>query len=92
MRELQNVVYRTLLLVKKAVIEADDLPLDLAAGRKESRRRLQDIEKEHIISVLESVGGQKGKAAEILGIDPKTLFRKLSSYGDRKSNPSEFMN
>jgi DNA-binding NtrC family response regulator len=46
-----------------------------------SSRRLEDVEREHILQVLKDVGGQKGKAAETLGIDPKTLYRKLSAYG-----------
>jgi two-component system response regulator AtoC len=80
-RELQNVVHRTLLLSKNDVIEPYDLPADLIADPKGSGRRLEDIEKEHILKVLKEAGGHKGKAAEILGVDPKTLYRKLLSYG-----------
>jgi len=80
-RELQNVVHRTLLLSKNDVIEPSDLPADLITGPKGSGRRLEDVEKEYILKVLKEVGGQKGKAAEILGVDPKTLYRKLLSYG-----------
>jgi transcriptional regulator with PAS, ATPase and Fis domain len=80
-RELQNVVHRTLLLSKNDVIEPHDLPADLTAGPGGSGRRLEDVEREHILKVLKEVGGQRGKAAEILGVDPKTLYRKLLSYG-----------
>ncbi|MBI4596335.1 MAG: sigma-54-dependent Fis family transcriptional regulator [Candidatus Tectomicrobia bacterium] len=80
-RELQNVVHRTLLLSKSDTIEPDDLPEDLAGQRETASSRLEDIEREHILKVLKDVGGQRGKAAEVLGVDPKTLFRKLSSYG-----------
>jgi DNA-binding NtrC family response regulator len=80
-RELQNVVHRTLLLSRNDVIEPYDLSADLMAALKGSGKRLDDVEKEHILKVLKEVGGQKGKAAEILGMDPKTLYRKLLGYG-----------
>ena len=85
-RELQNVIYLTLLLTKKDVVEAGDLPLDLVTtNRNGSYKRLVDVEEDHILNVLKAVGGQKGKAAEILGIDPKTLFRKLAAYEAKNS-------
>lgn len=80
-RELQNVIYRILLLSDHDIIEPSDLPPDLTVEQKVRGRRLEDIEKEYILKVLKEVGGQRGKAAEILGIDPKTLYRKLLSYG-----------
>ncbi len=80
-RELQNVIYRTLLLSKKEMIEPDDLPLDLVTDRNGTSKRLEDVEKMHILQILKEVRGQKGRAAEILGLDPKTLYRKLLSYG-----------
>ena len=86
-RELQNVVHRTLLLSKNDVIEPRELPPDLSPNPKGSGRRLEDVEREHILQVLKEAGGQKAKAAEILGIDPKTLYRKLLSYGVGNDNP-----
>jgi DNA-binding NtrC family response regulator len=81
-RELQNVIQRALFLSKDDTIEPDDLPFDLNAGQKISgQRRLMDVEREHILKVFREVQGQKRKAAEVLGIDPKTLYRKLSMYG-----------
>jgi DNA-binding NtrC family response regulator len=80
-RELQNVVQRTLLLSRGDAIEPYDLPLDMSSDQRQSGRRLEEVEKEHIIKVLRENAGQRGKAAEILGIDPKTLYRKLLSYG-----------
>ena len=82
-RELQNVLQRALFLSKSNTIEPDDLPLDLVPGHKISGRKLEDVEREHIMKVFKAVNGQKRKAAEILGIDPKTLYRKLSTYGIR---------
>ncbi|MEW5747021.1 MAG: sigma-54 dependent transcriptional regulator [Nitrospirota bacterium] len=80
-RELQNVIHRALLLSPGGRIDRADLPFDLASGRRGVLRRLDDVEREHILAVLRATGGQRGKAAEILGIDPKTLYRKLLSYG-----------
>jgi len=80
-RELQNVVHRTLLLSHEDMIEECDLPADLVSCRKEGSRRLVDVEKEHILTVLSEADGHRGRAAEILGIDPKTLYRKLQDYG-----------
>jgi len=80
-RELQNVVHRTLLISKKDILEPEDLPADLIANSRVSGSRLEDVEREHILKVLKETGGQRGKAAEILGIDSKTLYRKLLSYG-----------
>ena len=80
-RELQNIVQRTLLLSRKDTINPGDLPGDLVMERRTSVNRLEDAEREHILRVLKEAGGQRGKAAEILGVDPKTLYRKLVSYG-----------
>ncbi len=79
-RELQNVVQRTLLLSENEVIGARDLPSDLIKGGTASGGRLDDVERHHILRVLREVDGHRGKAAEILGIDPKTLYRKLARY------------
>ncbi|MEK6693097.1 MAG: sigma-54 dependent transcriptional regulator [Nitrospirota bacterium] len=81
-RELQNLIYRILLLSDHDIIEPSDLPPDLTTIEQKVRgRRLEDIEKEYILKVLKEAGGQRTRAAEILGIDPKTLYRKLQSYG-----------
>jgi DNA-binding NtrC family response regulator len=80
-RELQNVMYRALFLAKKDVIEPADLPFDMIQRHETRSARLEDIEREHILMVLKKAGGQKGKAAEMLGVNPKTLYRKLVHYG-----------
>ena len=80
-RELQNILHRILLLSKTDTIEHIDLPSDLASGNQIYGKRLEDVEREYIIKVLRETGRQKANAAKILGIDPKTLYRKLLSYG-----------
>jgi len=80
-RELRNVVQRAMLLSHSDVIDVTELPQDLDRGRGPKGTRLEDLERNHILKVLKESGGQRGKAAEVLGIDPKTLYRKLQSYG-----------
>ncbi|MCB1136963.1 MAG: hypothetical protein KDK78_11895, partial [Chlamydiia bacterium] len=43
---------------------------------------LAEVEREHIHAVLDATGGNKNKAAQILGIDRTTLYNKLKKYGD----------
>jgi len=80
-RELQNVIHRVFLLSKKNIIDKNELPADLTSGHEISGKRMEDVEREHILRVLKEVDGNKGKASEVLGINPKTLYRKLMSYG-----------
>jgi DNA-binding NtrC family response regulator len=87
-RELQHVIRRALILSPKDQIEAEDLPLDLQVGRASAEvvssrgalSTLGEVERQHILRVLEQVKGHRGQAAQILGIDPKTLYRKLLTY------------
>jgi transcriptional regulator with PAS, ATPase and Fis domain len=67
-------VHRALLLSRGNVIEPCDLPLDLAHYQKSASMRLEDVELEHILRVLDASAGQLGKSAELLGIDPKTIW------------------
>ena len=46
------------------------------------------MERQHILTTLRQVGGHRGKAAALLAIDPKTLYRKIIGYDIR---PPEFM-
>jgi DNA-binding NtrC family response regulator len=91
-RELENVVERSLVLGRDAVIGVRDLPerlRELASPRKSepdpSSRPLSDVEREHILNTLRATKGNKAAAARILGLDRKTLYRKLESYGGGRS-------
>ena len=86
-RELQNVINRTLLLSERDVIGPEDLPLDLLRAQENNSRSLQDVERNHIAMILNEVDGKKGEAAKILGIDPKTLYRKMSSFSNEVGAP-----
>ena len=50
---------------------------------------LEEVERRYILRVLEAVGGQKTDAARILGLDRKTLYRKLERYAGRRSLGSD---
>ena len=87
-RELQNVVERALVLARGTRVELEDLPDEVrtatpgigAPGIAPAARTLADVERAHILSVLESVDGNRTKAAAILDIGSATLFRKLKDY------------
>ncbi|UCB45000.1 MAG: sigma-54-dependent Fis family transcriptional regulator [Spirochaetota bacterium] len=79
-RELENVVQRLIVMTDGDIIDVPDLPSLMrfsALKGKGLNRTLAEIETEYILNVLENVGGNKSKAAEILGIDRKTLRLKL---------------
>jgi DNA-binding NtrC family response regulator len=84
-RELQNVIQRLVVMTEADAIDVADLPeLMRFSALRGSRlnRTLAEVEMEHIRRVLESVGGNKSRAAGILGIDRKTLREKLKQLGD----------
>jgi len=79
-RELENVVQRLVVMTDGDIIEVPDLPclMRFTALRKTGfTRTLAEVEAEYIGNVLESVDGNKTRAAEILGIDRKTLRQKI---------------
>lgn len=85
-RELENVLARALALRSGKVLGVKDLPAHIvkaapagavAASMQPSTLTLEEVERRHILSVLERTGGNKLKAAELLGIDRSTLHRKL---------------
>jgi transcriptional regulator with PAS, ATPase and Fis domain len=84
-RELENVIERALVLGGGKVIEVDDLPDALRQQPARSHAspacsRLADIEREHILRTLHAVKGNKAAAARVLGLNRKTLYRKLSQH------------
>ena len=79
-RELENIIQRLAVMTDGDIIEIPDLPplMRFSALREIGlRRTLAEVESEYVQSVLASVGGNKSRAAEILGIDRKTLRNKL---------------
>jgi DNA-binding NtrC family response regulator len=88
-RELENALERAVILCPGETIDVDGLPervterkpVPLVADRPPANPTLEAIEKAYIMWVLQSESGNKSRAAEVLGIDPSTLYRKLSRYG-----------
>jgi DNA-binding NtrC family response regulator len=94
-RELENVIERAVTLARGEKIVPEDLPPAIRGARGERRvideaaertLPLQAIEREYILRILEKTGGNKYQAAQMLGIDRKTLYRKLAEMeGKEKS-------
>ena len=86
-RELENVIERALVLGAGTVITLDDLPdglreQPLTGASPAAGQRLADIEREYIDRTLRAVDGNKAAAARVLGLDRKTLYRKLTQRRD----------
>ncbi|MEJ2679661.1 MAG: helix-turn-helix domain-containing protein [Gemmatimonadota bacterium] len=58
---------------------------ELVTRAREERWDLERLEREYILEVLEEVGGHRGNAADLLGIDRRTLYRKLKQYQSEES-------
>jgi DNA-binding NtrC family response regulator len=94
-RELRNVIERAVILSSGDRIEADELPLELHThrmmnvgptnGEESSTGSLDELRRKQILVVLEQTGWHQGKASEILGISPSTLYRQLKAYGLTRS-------
>ncbi len=90
-RELENVIERSLALSKDGVILPSDLPPEVrgvstsASGAPptliDDRPTLSELERRYIELILKESGGNKKRAAEILGIDRRTLYRSLEKFG-----------
>jgi len=87
-RELENALEHAAILSKGMEIPVEALPeritqpksQPLVTDRPPDNPMLETIERAYIMWVLQAEGGNKTRAAEVLGIDPSTLYRKLSRY------------
>ena len=84
-RQLRQVLERAVVAAAGGVIHLADLPETLrgspAAAVGGPILTLAEVERQHLLGVLERLGGNKKGAAEALGIDRSTLYAKLKSYG-----------
>ena len=88
-RQLENAIERAVLLATRETIFPGDFPPSLlrngSAGEPGAPPpkllRLEDMEREHILSTLDDLGWNQARAAEALGIARNTLWRKLKEYG-----------
>ncbi|MBI3185971.1 MAG: sigma-54-dependent Fis family transcriptional regulator [Myxococcales bacterium] len=84
-RELENAIERAVALCAGDRVQLDDLPEEVrsappAATLWMEPRHLEEVERSHIIAVLEQNGGNRHRAASQLGIGTATLYRKLKRY------------
>jgi len=89
-RELKNIVERTVLLTTADSISTEDFVRALSTGRNQIHRvsspstatdTLDDMERKMIIKVIEECGGNLSKSSEKLGISRATLYRKMEKHG-----------
>jgi two-component system, NtrC family, response regulator HydG len=78
-RELENAVERAMVVGQEPELLPGDFIFKAAASNGD--RTLEDIERAHILRVLEECGGNQSRAAEVLDIDRVTLYHKLKKYG-----------
>ena len=98
-RELENAIRRMVVLKSDSVLKLQDLPSNLKppdeqAGSQQngSVARLHEVERRHILQVLEQTRGDIQEAADLLGIGRTTLYRKLKQYrGENSGSPQGSM-
>ncbi len=91
-RELENVIERTVLLCEGDYIQKSDLPVGLQQNNQSTEgngdlfgienleQSLAEFEKRHITNMLSMLNGNRAEASRRLGIDPSTLYRKMEKY------------
>jgi DNA-binding NtrC family response regulator len=87
-RELENTVERLVLFSRGSRLELADLPAALRHGRATLETRLftdlpslDELERRYLVHVLEAVGGNRTRAAEVMGIDRRTFYRMAERFG-----------
>jgi two-component system response regulator AtoC len=90
-RELQNCMERAVALTEYDEITVEDLPervrkhrsshVVVASNDPSELVSLEEVERRYILKVLDAVGGNKTMAGKILGLDRKTLYRKMERWG-----------
>jgi two-component system, NtrC family, response regulator HydG len=96
-RELENLIERTVLLARKDRIDAEDLPEEVAGVKRPPRDAilelvgtpLADIEQRLLDETLRITGGNKTQAAKLLGIDVRTVARKLERREDDQTEGAD---
>jgi transcriptional regulator of acetoin/glycerol metabolism len=92
-RELENIIQRSVALAESEVIRIEDLPPDLQklefnTIKGEGLLALEEVEKHHIAKVLDKTGYNKNLSSKILNLPRTTLWRKIKKYGllERNNN------
>ena len=94
-RELQNCIERAVTLARYEEVMVDDLPEKIRSYRRShvlvasddpsELVPLEEVERRYILRVMEAVAGNKTLASRILGLDRKTLYRKLERFGEESA-------
>ena len=90
-RELENAVERAMVVAQEPELREQDFVLKAQAPLSASGKSLDEIERAHILRVLEECGGNQSRAADVLDIDRVTLHHKLKRYGWTRT-PAETRN
>jgi len=83
-RQLENAVERAVILRRAGLIQPRDLPeevVDRPGGAAPAGRSLEELERSYIVQLLDQCLGNQSRVARILGINRRTLHRKLQKYG-----------
>src|SRR6202000_326345 len=83
-RELENAVERAMVVAQEPELREQDFTMKAKNGvglGVGDIRSLEDVERSHILRVLDECGGNQTRTAEVLGIDRVTLHHKLKRYG-----------
>ena len=87
-RELENVVERAVVLANSPLLDEADIPTQegesadsFFGSATESFPTVDELERKYVLLVLQKTGGRRDKAAQILGMNRRTLYRKLNDYG-----------
>jgi DNA-binding NtrC family response regulator len=84
-RELENAVERAMVVAHEPELQEQDFAFKPFSAPNGSGRSLEEVERAHILRVLEQCGENQSRAAEVLGIDRVTLYHKLKKYGWTRS-------
>ena len=86
-RELENAVERAMVIGHEPELQASDFPLQISTGTQPvGGQALEEIERAHILHVLETCNWNQSMAARVLKIDRVTLYNKIKKFGFRKLN------
>jgi DNA-binding NtrC family response regulator len=96
-RELENCMERAVALAQFDHVSVSDLPdkvqaycedrFVVAADEPAEILKIEELERRYIIRAIAIVGGNKSRAAELLGLDRRTLYRKLQKYDEEQRAP-----
>jgi DNA-binding NtrC family response regulator len=87
-RELENAIEHALTMGSGEILTPEDLPASITAPERDIVEEatldnvpLSEVERRYILRILDKMGGHQIKTAQVLGIDRRTLYRRLRQYG-----------